>query len=91
MTCAAAPYFAIWTRDMDKGPACVTPILFSARVPQTSRGRRKASILLALRSLCCKIAVGGRHPSFQAGAGTANFPFSRKGVYLIPVRSRISG
>ena len=80
MTCAAAPYFAIWTRDMDKGPACVTPILFSARVPQTSRGRRKASILLALRAVCCKIAVGGQQALLPARACAADSHYSRKGV-----------
>jgi len=46
----------------------------------TTQQHRKASILLALRAVCCKIAVGGQQALHQTRDCAADSHYSRKGV-----------
>jgi len=77
MICRVAP--------VSVGRVCGTRCRAAARASMlisgnTTQQHRKASILLALRAVCCKIAVGGQQALLPARACAADSHYSRKGV-----------
>ena len=80
MTCRAAPDCAVEVGDLgDRFDVDVTASL-PGSVLHAAQKYRKASILLALRAVCCKIAVGGQQALLPARACAADSHYSRKGV-----------